>query len=255
MCSFHVTLAEDRFLVMPPAGDFPAEESHQSPPGLRPRTPLSRAAVRFRPAANLHPTAASVRPCARWRCVPRLISSQSPKASAIAWCPLIAATDCCARFRTPLPWQLFFRALRRNKTSYHSNAARDFAWQLVRHCRRTPRRGGGFGALRGTRAGERLTVEERLSGGACGKDFANSPAWHRRGPKWGPGPQPRRTFAPFLRWKGARRRHDKKTIVFQRSVEEGRSPAHSGPPVCGLDGLPRRGSPTLGRAAVPLFPR
>ena len=146
-CLFHVSPAEDRFLVMPPAGDFPAEESHQSPPGLRPRTPLSRAAVGFRPAANLHPTAASVRPCARCGCLPRLISSQSPKASAIAWCPLIAATDCCARFRTPLPWQLFFRALRRNKTSYHGNAARDTAWQLVRHCRRMPRRGGGSPGL------------------------------------------------------------------------------------------------------------
>ena len=107
LCSFHVTLAEDRFLVMPPAGDFPAEESHQSPPGLRPRTPLSRAAVGFRQAAKCLPTAASVRPCARCGCLPRLISSQSPRASAIAWCPLIAATDCCARFRTALPWQRF----------------------------------------------------------------------------------------------------------------------------------------------------
>ena len=107
LCLFHAPLAEDRFLVMPPAGDFPAGESHQSPPGLRPRTPLSRAAVGFRQAANLHPTAASVRPCAHCWCLPRLISSQSPKASAIAWCPLIAATGCCARFRTALPWQRF----------------------------------------------------------------------------------------------------------------------------------------------------
>ena len=106
-CLFHVALAEDRFLVMPPAGPFPPEERGESPPGLRPRAPLSRAAVGFRSAANLHPTAASVRPCARCGCLPRLISSQSPIASAIAWCPLIAATGCCARFRTALPWQRF----------------------------------------------------------------------------------------------------------------------------------------------------
>ncbi len=53
-----------RWLLLPPAGDFPAKESHQSSPGPRPRTPGVQAAEGFSLPGRTAPAQGSMSPAA-----------------------------------------------------------------------------------------------------------------------------------------------------------------------------------------------